>query len=93
MYEVRVADNFHYMDLSEIYTLGSYSSWQDAVAAAKAVVDRCLAEYLEQGVTADALFEHYTMFGDDPHIHPVPEGEIIFSAWDYAKQRCLALCS
>lgn len=91
MFTVRVADNFHYMDESETYTLGEFVTWAQAVTAARAIVDRCLAEHHQPGMTAEALFSQYMSFGDDPFIDPQPEGEK-FSGRDYAKERCSALC-
>jgi hypothetical protein len=91
MFEVHVADNFHYMDESETHTHGQFATWPEAVAAARYIVDRCLAEDHRDGMTSDELYTRYTMFGDDPYIHPVPDGEG-FSAWAYAKQRCAELC-
>lgn len=91
MYVVRVADNFHYMDQNEHYTHGTYATWQEAVAAAHSIVDRCLEEYARPGITADELFAQYSTFGDDPFIVPTPQGES-FSGWDYAKECCAKLC-
>ena len=90
MFTVRVADNFHYMDEDEVYTLGEFATWDEAVAAAKGIVDRCLAHNLEAGISAADLYAQYTSFGEDPFIIPVPPGEH-FSGWDYAKARCEAL--
>lgn len=92
MFAVFVADNFHYMDADETYMHGQFETWPEAVAAARRIVDRCLAEYHKPGMSADALFTQYTLFGDDPSITPVAAGEELFSAWDYAKQRCAVLC-
>ena len=39
MFEVRVADNFHYRDEDEIYTHGRFETWPDAVAAASRPLD------------------------------------------------------
>jgi hypothetical protein len=91
MFEVRVADNFHYMDQSETYSKGQYPTWSEAVSVAREIVDRCLAEYHRDDMTADDLFHQYVTFGDDPFVIPVPDGEH-FSGWDYAKQRCQAIC-
>jgi hypothetical protein len=91
MFSVRAADNFHYMDESETYTHGNFSSWDEAVAAARKVVDDSLSENYQHGMTADELFSQYTAFGDDPFIVPNPEGER-FSGWDYAKERCAVIC-
>ena len=92
MFIVRVADNARYMDESETHSHGEYPTWTDAVAAARHVVDRCLAEHHQPGMSAEALFGRYTIFGDDPFIVPTPSGES-FSAWDYARERCSALCT
>jgi hypothetical protein len=91
MYLVRVADNFHYMDEAEHNTHGTYSTWPEAVAAARSIVDRNLAEYIKPGMTAEELLANYRSFGDDPFIVPSAEDER-FSAWDYAKERCADVC-
>jgi len=91
MFTVRVSDNFHHMDEDETYTQGEYATWAEAVAVSRRIVDRCLAEYQQPGMTAEALFSRYAAFGEDPLIVPTPEGEK-FSAWDYAQERCAALC-
>lgn len=44
MFEVRVADNFHYMDEDEVYTHGSFPTWAEAVTAARKIVDSFLAQ-------------------------------------------------
>jgi hypothetical protein len=92
MFVVRVADNFHYMDKSEIYTHGEFATWEEALGAAKRIVDTFLAAEFRPGITADALFDRYVAFGDDPFISPVPDG-LSFSAWEYAEQRCNTLCA
>lgn len=88
---VRVADHFHYMDESETYVHGEFGTWEEAVAAARAIVDASLAEHRGSGMTADALFAQYMRFGEDPYVVPVPDGER-FSAREYARERCSALC-
>jgi hypothetical protein len=44
-------------------------------------------------MTARALWEQYTGFGDDPFIMPVDPDDppAAFSAWEYAKERCEAI--
>lgn len=91
MFTVQVADNFHYMDQDEVHTHGAFDTWDDAVAAAQGIVDRCLLEYLKAGMTAAGLYAQYTLFGDDPFIVPVPAGQR-FSAREYAERRCAELC-
>jgi hypothetical protein len=87
VWTVYVDDNFHYMDQSDRYVLGSFESYDQAVTACRQIVDRCIASISAK--TADELFKSYASFGDDPWIDgPVPEvGQSPFSAWDYARVR------
>ncbi len=78
------------MDEEARYRLGSFASYSDALARAKAIVDEFLSENYRTGMTSLELFEAYTGFGEDPFI--VPEGEPHFSAWDYARARCKEMC-
>ena len=92
-YRVLVDDNFHFMDESERYTLGDYPTFAAAVQAAQAIVDDFLVSALEPGLDAQQLYVTYTGFGEDPFILPLGgEPAQPFSAWDYAWQRCQALC-
>ncbi len=92
-YTVLVDDNFHYMDESQRYTLGEYPSLAAAIQACQAIVDDFLLSALKPGMTAGRLYSQYTAFGEDPFIIPPPgEPPRPFSAWDYARERCQALC-
>lgn len=87
-YKVIVADNYHYMDESENYELGSFETLEAAIAASKKVVDECLESACRQGVSADELLKGYLMFGEDPYIVGPDIVGVPFSARDYARQRC-----
>lgn len=91
-YQVFVEDNYHYMDEGERDSLRAFESWEEAVACCREIVDRCLAELHEPGMTPEELWGRYTLFGEDPFIVPV-SGERRFSAWSYAKERAVALCA
>jgi hypothetical protein len=92
-YRVLVDDNYHYMDESERYELGSYATLEAAIQAAKVVVDSFLASEYHPGMNASQLYKQYLTFGDDPFILGPEQSEINFSAWEYARERCEALCS
>jgi hypothetical protein len=94
-YKVMVDDNFHYMDESERYELGVFTSAEEAIAACKRIVDEGLGNAFKPGITEQKLYEGYTMFGEDPFILPVASTDdaVHFSAWDYARERCRALTS
>jgi hypothetical protein len=83
-YTVRVADNFHYMDEEESYTLGKFSSLDEAVTRYRQIVDDFLSLNHREGMTAKELFDQYKMFGEDPYVVEGAE----FSAWKYAEKRC-----
>src|SRR5215471_14393256 len=91
-YRVLIDDNFHYMDESARTTLGEFATLEAAVAAARRVVDEFLEGALEPGMTADKLYQVYTGFGDDPFIVGPGVTTVVFSAWDYARERCAVLC-
>jgi hypothetical protein len=88
-----VADNFHYMDESEVYKKGSYPNFAAALAQAKDIVDHFLKTEYKPGMTAEQLYAQYTSFGDDPYIVGPGLSGVPFSAWDYAKQRCREICT
>ncbi|HEX8247626.1 MAG TPA: hypothetical protein VF599_05625 [Pyrinomonadaceae bacterium] len=91
IYQVFVDDNFHYMDEDERYKHGDFATFEEALTACKAIVDECLRESYEEGMTAGQLYTVYTGFGEDPFI----VGESVpfrFSAWDYAQERCSQIC-
>jgi hypothetical protein len=92
-FSLRVADNFHYGDASETYTLGDFDSLEAAVAAAKNIVDECLRSTYRADMTSQKLYESYTSFGEDPYILGGDTGDVLFSAWEYAKVRCVEICS
>ena len=93
-YKVTVDDNFHYQEPEERWELGIYATLEEALAACRGIVDQALKEEYRPGISAEQLYDRYTSFGDDPFVvvlDGTDEGAR-FSAWDYAKERCRALC-
>jgi hypothetical protein len=87
-----VDDNFHYMDESERWELGVFSTAEEALEACRRLVDRSLLESYKDGATADELFDDYKSFGDDPFIIALEDApRVSFSAWTYARQRASEL--
>jgi hypothetical protein len=91
LYTVRVWDNFHYMEEDEAYNHGTYETYEEALAAAKTIVEDSLQECAPNPnnpdkLNADELYHRYVLFGDDPGIMG-PPGTPHFSAWNYAKAR------
>lgn len=91
-YTVFVDDNFHIGDEEERYKLGDYNSCQEAMDACKKIVDEFINKGYSEGMSFKELWEGYMMFGEDPFIQS-DDPECKFSAWNYAKQRCLELCT
>ena len=94
-YRVLVDDNFHYLDAGHRYVLGEYETYGEAFAACKELVDRFLRHEHVPGMPASALYFRYIVFGRDPSIVNTADGRDAqpgFSAWEYAKARCVDLC-
>ncbi len=90
-YKVVVRDNFHYMDEDAHYELGTFATYEAALTACREIVDGSFRADWADDVTADEMFNSYAMFGEDPVI--IFDGlHCDFSAWDYARLRCEALC-
>jgi hypothetical protein len=95
MYEVRIDDNFHFADEAERVTHGQFETAAEAVAACRFIVDEFLVGALEPGMSATALYDLYTSFGDDPFVVSAdPKASSVgFSAWQYARERCAMLAA
>jgi hypothetical protein len=78
-YKVYVDDNYHYMDESERYAVGSYNSLEKALQKCKEITIRSLGDLLEKGITPENLNAQWTMFGEDPFIMG-GDGSVPFSA-------------
>ena len=90
-YQVIVACNFHYMDVSEHYVAGEFENPNDALQLAREIVEQSLPTY-QNGMTVDQILDSYRALGEDPFI--VPQADTSrFSAWDYAAQRCNEICA
>jgi hypothetical protein len=96
-YKVLVDDNFHHQDEEERWTQGVYATRDEALSVCRGLVDQFLNAEYKPGMSAETLYGQYTSFGNDPFIM-VLDGDgggddaAAFSAWDYAKTRCQALC-
>ena len=91
-YTVYVDDNFHMGDEEERYKLGEFNSCEEAIAACKAIINEFMNQGYKEGMSFKELWEGYMMFGEDPFIIS-NDSQCKFSAWAYAKQRCVELCS
>ncbi len=83
-YTVMVDDNFHYMDEEHRYKYGEFSTYEEAVAACKKVVDEELRDLLKQGVKLEELSATWSLYGSDPYILG---GSSRFSARDYVTEK------
>ncbi|MBV6480130.1 MAG: hypothetical protein HGGPFJEG_02975 [Ignavibacteria bacterium] len=84
-FRLKVYDNFHYMDESETYEYGDFETYNEALIAAKAIVDDFLEHNWKSGVTPSYLLGQFSMFGEDPIIVSNKQEEHgWFSARNYA---------
>jgi hypothetical protein len=87
-YRVYVDDNYHFSDEDERYHLGDFATYDEAVAAAKKVVEGFFQAELA-GRPEDELFKGYMGHGEDSWITPIggaTEAIARFSAREYAKE-------
>ncbi len=82
-FRVRVWDNFHYMDDEEAYDLGEFDTYEEALEAAKRIVEESVRHHGYDNA-------QYTMFGEDPGILGPKTDHPLFSARDYARELCAA---
>jgi hypothetical protein len=92
-YHLRVYDNFHYMDESEAYDHGQFGTYEEALTAAKAIVDEFFKQNWKSGIAPDDLLGQYSQYGEDPVILPdEPGGHERFSARTYAGTSAVEIC-
>lgn len=93
IFHLRVYENSHYMDESEAYNHGDYDTYEEALIAAKAIVDDFFEHNWETGITPESLIGQYCLYGDEPIILPDEHGELeSFSARTYAKISAGEIC-
>lgn len=76
------------------YDRGPMASLDAAIEASREIVDEYLRSAHQPGMTTEALLTSYLFFGEDPYIGATAgaETDVLFSARDYARQRCEELC-
>ena len=93
-FQLRVYDNFHYMDESDVFDSGHYKTYADAIIAAKEMVDEFFERHWKPGITIDELIDLFISFGEDPSIIPDDAGEHArFSAFTYASVSAEMICN
>jgi hypothetical protein len=98
-YSVMIDDNWHYMDMEHRLEFGPFATAEEALAACRKIVDDWLELHKEPRMTAEALYERYVCFGDDPFVVPSKSATAgdkapwRFSARNYAEKRVEILCS
>ena len=90
-YFVFTEENEHYMDEGARRLYGEYETRDEALAAARMIVERDLREMYRPGMSAESLYLSYKHYGTDAYIVPDDDGER-FSAWDYAGERSREIC-
>ena len=86
-YSLYIDDNFHYADDSERQFYTEFTDEDEALRAARLIVDDFLQDSYKPGMSATELFQLFTGVGEEPFI---THGN--FTAWSYAEQRCRDLC-
>lgn len=85
-----VQDFSNYGESDASREVGSFATPAEALAAAQARVEACLKEFFTPNISAEDLFQQWSLFGEDVFLIP-DEGEPPFSAMAYAKERSHAM--
>ena len=85
-YIVLIDDNFHFMDESERYSSGTYTTYEEAVEKCKQIVDEFLEDAISPEDSVDSLYTCWLMYGENPFIIGENVGD--FSSTEFAKLRC-----
>lgn len=81
-YRVLVVDNFHYMEEDNTYEHGQFESYEEALSAAKKIVEESVASHKYD-------LHMHRQFGDDAILMCPPGTEHPrFKAWEYAEELC-----
>ena len=92
-YHLRIYENSHYMDEDEAYNLGTFDTYDTALAAAQGIVQEFFDHNLDSGVKVEDLLTQYSLFGEDPIILPIDKDIPPFSARTYAGELYKAICA
>ncbi|MCA1816587.1 MAG: hypothetical protein LC746_09315 [Acidobacteria bacterium] len=90
-YFVFTEENEHYMDEGARRRHGEYETREEALAAARMIVDSDLRAMYRPGMSAESLCLSYRRYGTDAYVVPDDEQDR-FSAWDYAGDRSREIC-
>jgi guanosine-3',5'-bis(diphosphate) 3'-pyrophosphohydrolase len=85
-YYLKVYDNFNYMEEDEVYYVKGLGTPEDALRAARGIVESYFEENWEPGMDYGTIKAIYTMYGNDPVIFSDAGENVRFSAWNYAEQ-------
>jgi hypothetical protein len=81
-YVVMVDDNLHFMDEGSRSRVGEFAEAEVAIGHCRRIVDDYLVSAHEPGMSAGALWDSFTMFGEDPFICSV---DAPFVSWALLK--------
>lgn len=89
-FSVKLRDDSCLFDIEDLDPYGDFEFYDEALAAAMALVDQQLNEHLPQAHNAEDLYRCFADYGHDPVILG-PPGTPRFTAWEYAKRRSAEL--
>ena len=92
MYRLYIDENPRYADTSSRVQRATFATYEEALAAARTIVDDYLRDNHEPGMSPDDLFESFLTSGECPFIMPDDEREP-FVGQDYARARCGQICA
>jgi hypothetical protein len=67
-YSIKVGDNYHDMDESQVYDDGSYSSLEEAILRCETITIASLKACYEKGIDPTKLKVQWLMFGIEENV-------------------------
>lgn len=92
-FHLKIFDNNHHWDEASSYDHGEYETYEEAVIAAKKIVEEFFIGKCHSNRTADDLMASFAMYGEEPVVFPdEPKNAVKFSPREYAEEYVKELC-
>lgn len=92
-FHLRIFENDHHWDEASSHDHGIYETYEDAVIAAKKIVEEFFVGECYSGRTVGDLMASFAMYGEEPVVFPdEPKNGIRFSPHNYAEEYVNEIC-
>jgi len=92
-FHLKIFDNNHHWDEASSFDHGNYETYEDAIIAAKKIIEEFFVGECYSGRTVGDLMASFAMYGEEPVVLPdePPNGKN-FSPRNYAEEYVNQIC-